>query len=39
MIYKNPIIFQKLVKSDNKKKFYYKNIIKRIIFRKLNFFF
>ena len=26
MIYENPIIFRKLVKSDNKEKFYYKKL-------------
>ena len=38
MIYENPIIFKKLVKSDSKEKFYYKNIIKSIIFRKFQIF-
>ena len=28
MIYENPIILKKLVRSDSKEKFYYKNIIK-----------
>ena len=34
MIYENPIIFKKLVRSKNKEKLITKSIIKSIIFRK-----
>ena len=33
MIYENPIIFKKLLRSDSKEKFYWKNINKSIILR------
>ena len=32
MIYENPIVFKKLVRSKNKEKFYYKKTIKNIVF-------
>ena len=38
MIYENPVIFKKLIRRDNKEEFYYKNVIKSIIFRKNNVF-